>query len=191
MPGNSASRRRKLESAFLRLEFVSDPNRLVHLQTGVAALSQVKSEGSGRFPKEYEDEVARSKRGVRKDVRARAVTTLVAYTFTKVTGRKPTLVVKAYLDDKTPTNPFFLLLVEVFQILGLKDDPEHHAKEFIENVNRVRAEELLRALFLLMSKESFEYYRQLFLEEKVSDETPTDPHPLAQAWNSSSPQKAD
>ena len=179
MSANSEARRQKLEAAFLKLNFVMEPKRVVHLQAGVAALSQVNSEGSGKFPKEYEDEVARRKRGARKGVRANAVTTVTAYTFTQLTGRKPTLVVRAYLDDKTPTSPFFLLLVEVFETLGLKDDPEHSAKEFIKNVNRVRTEELLRALFLLMSEECFEYYRELFQSEKVTYETPVDTHPLA------------
>lgn len=118
--------REQLEAAFRRLDFPADPDREVHLHSGVRFLCDVDMTGPGVLSERYRQHP--SKGGRPTNVRAKAVSILTAYTYERLTGKRPTLIILTDSDDLSPQGPFYDLTVEVFRILGLKESPEYYAR---------------------------------------------------------------
>lgn len=123
-----AQRRTRLEVAFRKIDFL--PKDEPHLRGAVDQLSIVDMSGNGTAPQRFREKTRIG--GRPPNLRANAVTTITANAFLRLTTNRPTYTIPSNDDDLTPQGAFFELLVEVFDILGVKESAEHYAKKAMD-----------------------------------------------------------
>lgn len=119
-----SQRRKRLNAAFRKINFPQEQD--VHLLGAIEALCQVDTSGKGIAPERFREKSPAGGRPA--NLRAHAVTTITANAFLRLTSKLPTLIIPTDKDELTPLGPFFEVLKEVFEILGLKENPEHYGK---------------------------------------------------------------
>lgn len=124
-----SQRRERLNAAFRKIDF--PPEKDAHLCGAIDALCQVDASGKGIASERFRVKSPAGGRPV--NLRANAVTTITANAFLRLTGKLPTWTISVTNDDLTPLGQFFEVLKEVFEILGLKENPEHYGKRAMRN----------------------------------------------------------
>ena len=128
----SPERKRRLKAALDKLDF--SPAREIFRQSAMDILLSIDSSGPGTAPAKYR---THRSRGQPKKLRAEAVAVIVAYAYVQSTGKQPKMTIPTTSDDLTPTGPFFTLLADVFDALGLRESAEHQAKNICINYPEV------------------------------------------------------
>ena len=124
-----SQRRERLDAAFRKINFPAEQD--VHLFGAIEALCQVDTSGKGIAPERFREKSPAGGRPA--NLRANAVTTITANAFLRLTSKLPTLTIPTDKDNLKPQGQFFGVLKEVFEILGLKENPEHYGKRAMRN----------------------------------------------------------
>lgn len=124
-----SQRRERLDAAFRKINF--PPEQDVHLLGAIDALCQVDTSGKGIAPERFREKSPAGGRPA--NLRANAVTTITANAFLRLTNKLPTLTIPTDKENLKPQGQFFGVLKEVFEILGLKENPEHYGKRAMRN----------------------------------------------------------